>query len=629
VATQVLDYHRARVLAQQCRWDAAAALLRPLRPHFGALPDGAVAGNLLLAANAPREYRHHLRLGLSLWLTAGPGPETEASLRRALDLGGNAPDALAALVDYLGRTGKPQKALALLREVGPKLSPEQAAQVLPQGYETLGRLELAAERYEALLAARPASAAVLRPAADFHLRRRRFARAAPLLRRLLAPEVRAPEADLAWARRELACVLSLSDAYPQLQEALRLLDLERAAGREADRDQLTRAGVLARLPGRRQDAVRLLEQLRAHDSLPPAGWWVLVQLYEAEGDWAGAWQRLAALLAIPGGKTPDTLAYAVRGLLKEGDVIRAQPLLAELQQREPDTFRTAVLRASLCQARGERAAAVKLLQPFADRPDGDCGLVAAALEELGLVEAADALLARQVQATGHPEALLARARFLGRQYRLGEALELCEWAWPVAGAERAAPVYLALLQTAGATPKHYRRVELLLLTALRHSPRAVPLLLALAEIRDLQGRYPEAAARYRQILSQQPDHLLALNNGAWLLAWQKGKTDEALGLIERAIELAGPQAALLDTRGVIHLQAGRLEAATRDLQQAAAQEPTPARLFHLARAQSLSGNPTTAARTLDRARALRLTPGSLHALDRPGYEQLLKSLKRL
>src|SRR5262249_5595279 len=149
---------------------------------------------------------------------------------------------------------------------------------------------------------------------------------------------------------------------------------------------------------------------------------LLVQLHEANRDWAQAWQRLSALLAVPQGETPDRLAHAIRLLLKQ-QVVKEVPesaarttgllgsalgqgpvlvtatlcpaettidpihsLLTELRQQEPNTFRSVLLEAAVHHAAGDRAAALALLQTFARRPDADLGLVAAALEELGLTE---------------------------------------------------------------------------------------------------------------------------------------------------------------------------------------------------------------------------------------------------
>jgi len=65
----------------------------------------------------------------------------------------------------------------------------------------------------------------------------------------------------------------------------------------------------------------------------------------------------------------------------------------------------------------------------------------------------------------------------------------------------------------------------------------------------LRDNLEEAVAAYQEVLKLRADDVLALNNLAWLLAVRDGRGEEALSLIERAIEVAGPDGGLLDTQG--------------------------------------------------------------------------------
>ena len=66
---------------------------------------------------------------------------------------------------------------------------------------------------------------------------------------------------------------------------------------------------------------------------------------------------------------------------------------------------------------------------------------------------------------------------------------------------------------------------------------------------------------YREAMGRSPNDIQALNNLAWLLAFQAGKEPEALKHIDRAIAIVGEDPSLLDTRAVIYLNMGKHEQA--------------------------------------------------------------------
>jgi tetratricopeptide (TPR) repeat protein len=626
-APLLVDLLEARLLVQQGQWRNAAATVRRLR-GLTAPADAALAGRLRQAAREPGEYRHHLALGLSLWTAKGVSAEVEACLRRALRVGDWAPEALAAYVHYLVRTNKKDRVEPLLEQAREKLPPSQAALPLAYGYELLNRLDQAGRVHDAALATGVTNPAVLRGGADFYLRHNQFAKAAPYLRRLLDPQIKAAAPDLQWGRRNLALGLAVSGDYPALQQALALLEKNRTFGSETPDDRRAWAVVLAQHPTRRSEAIALFEQLREDGPLSAGDLFLLVQLHEANRNWKKVRQHLSALLAAPGGKTPGTLAYAAQAALQHGAVDQAQAHLAELAKLEPETFRTIALQARLAGARGHGAAAAKLVQQLAGRDDADLGVLAALLEELGQIEAADTLFRTYVSAGKHPGALLARAGFLGRRQRLAEALDLCQQAWKTCRPAEVAAVAVALLRSGRATPRDRLRVQKWLQAALARTPKAPPLLLALAEVQDLQGRSTQAIRSYRQVLAGEAGNVLALNNLAWLLARQGGQADQALALINKAIELRGPTPQLLDTRAVVHLASGHSRLAVHDLIPATAAEPSASRYFHLAQAYWLCGQGRDAEQALRKARAANLTAQHLHPSERTAYQQLLRELRQ-
>src|SRR5262249_25690505 len=126
----------------------------------------------------------------------------------------------------------------------------------------------------------------------------------------------------------------------------------------------------------------------------------------------------------------------------------------------------------------------------------------------------------------------------------------------------------------------------------------------------------------REVLKRNGSEVLALNNLAFLLALRSGKADEALRLLDRAVEVKGPHPDLLDTRAVVLLSARRTDEAIRELTAAIKEAPTAVSYFPLAQALDLKGDKAQARVHLGRAEELGLTEADLHPLERPAYRRL-------
>jgi tetratricopeptide (TPR) repeat protein len=117
-----------------------------------------------------------------------------------------------------------------------------------------------------------------------------------------------------------------------------------------------------------------------------------------------------------------------------------------------------------------------------------------------------------------------------------------------------------------------------------------------------------------------------MNNLAVLLSLHKKQPEESLKLIEKAIAVAGPLPALLDTRASAYVAAGQPEKALADLAEAINDEPRPNREFHLALARSQLGQLPEAADALGAARKHGLKVDDLNSLERSAYHDLVAKL---
>jgi Tfp pilus assembly protein PilF len=148
------------------------------------------------------------------------------------------------------------------------------------------------------------------------------------------------------------------------------------------------------------------------------------------------------------------------------------------------------------------------------------------------------------------------------------------------------------------------------------------LLLVMAELRSRQTRYADTEVFYRESLKKNGGDVVAMNNLAVLLALQGIKLDEALKLMNQAIEIAGQVAAMLDSRASVYIARHDPDNALKDIRAALADAETPVRLFHLAQVYQLAGQEKEARDTMDKALKKGLTREMLQPLELPAFEKL-------
>ncbi len=575
---------------------------------------GAVRLATSLVANDSQDYRDYLWLGQVL-AASGQRPEAaEQNLRRAVALGGNEPEPWVSLVEFLASRGQHESAQAELERARAHLAKDQAA--LAQCYEALGRLDQAQEQFQAALALKPEDPALLRQVANFSLRSGHLAGAAPHLRRIVALGSQVAPADLAWARRNLAWVLAQTGSASQLAEALGLVGLSLTSGDEVVvvdstrqgedliEEQRARARVLATQARRslRGHALVLLEDLSKRQALTPDDQFRLAQLQEVEGNWPKAREEYRNLLV----GQPHNALYPARfaqSLIRRGELEEAQRCLDRLERLEktrrlePGDSESVMLRAQLLEARGQGNQAIALLQEHVKRKDA------------------------------RPDDFLLLAGCLARQGRKEEALDLCEQAQPRCAPERVGATQLAVLRVGKPDDQHCGRVEKALQAAVEKHPQSAALRLYLADLRDLQKRFAEAEALYRQVLERDRQNLIALNNLAWLLTQRPDAHAEARALIDRALAVYGPRAELLDTRAKVYLALGQTAFAVKDLEQATAENPTAPRYFQLALAHWKASNREAARKVYTQAKRWGFHPDQLHPLDREMARRIAEELQ--
>ena len=134
----------------------------------------------------------------------------------------------------------------------------------------------------------------------------------------------------------------------------------------------------------------------------------------------------------------------------------------------------------------------------------------------------------------------------------------------------------------------------------------------LADVDLKNGRSKEAAAQLEIVLKTEATNIVALNNLAW--AYQLDKDPRARGLAERALLIAPDDPPVLDTVGVIYLQAGEVARSVELLKRAATRAPDMADVrLHLAQALAKSGDNTGAKTELEIVIKNNKSPASVAA----------------
>ena len=278
----------------------------------------------------------------------------------------------------------------------------------------------------------------------------------------------------------------------------------------------------------------------------------------------------------------EYIASAVENEEADGKLAASlQPRLQQLRTLEPNSIRTAVTSARYEKAFGRTEAAAAPLMGHlehvtsSDSAEGEkvtaqerveLRIAAEAAEELKLFSAADTLFEAVAQHAERPEDALVLATYYGRRGRYADGLDVCEKYAAKALPDATAVTAVNVISSGPVPVDQLARAERLVKAAQQAEPDSLRIMTSFAGLRSIQGQYAEAESLYRRVLADQPENVAVLNNLAWLLALTGSSPEEASKLIDEAIHVSGPVAALLDTRGTVALSQKRVEKGIADLE---------------------------------------------------------------
>lgn len=577
--------------------------------------------------------------------------EAEQEFRRAVQLADGPPEPWIALVQFLAQRGRTQEAEQSVAEARDAVGAERALVTVAQCYEVLGRAEAADEHYRKALEQSPDDPTVARHAGDFFLKSRKASQAESILRRFSLGELSGSDRDLRWARRNLALIVG-SRGGSGYAEARKLLQantsMTESLPEDVRADERARAMILAMQPSRdmRRQAIEALARLLADEQTASADdRFVLAELYRRDGDLPKAAAEMAKIVTARqnGPNESRYLAAYLRILLERGETSDADLWLSRLKNVAPQEPSTVELEVRVLLSKSRDREAAELLAGFASLPNGDAApgafdrrlwaaekyeQFAGDLRKSGRDESVAKFLAEAeslfaAHARENPADVPLFAAFLARQNQVGRALDLLPKSLDAADPQQVSALVAAVLTSAGSTPDDLKRFQSLLEASRGGSAAAEGLELAVADLCSWRGDYPAAEKAYREVLRKNGRHVAAMNNLAIVLGMGQRRHDEALRLIEGAIEAVGPVGALLDTRGLLHLAAGRAQEARKDFDRAIDDDRNaPDRHLHLAMALSRLGDAKAAKAALAEAERLGLSESQLHPLERSAMREL-------
>lgn len=624
VLRQLID-----LLRKQHKDEEASKILQAINPEDLAPDLQRAAANIAIVANDTdrgislalkafredsRDYRDYLWYG-KLLASAGRKPEeAEKAFRKAIQLETAEAEPWVSLVRFFIAQNRKKDAEELLPTARGSIKDGQKQLAMAQCYSLLDRPADAKNMYEEALKARPADAAVLADYAGFHLQRNEIKEAEALLRRLLETDVKMTQEESEWAHGRLALILSAEEDFSRFKQALPHVGLRMDESGDVIRDEslvrsesLTMKRLAAHvLAGNSQwrtrtEAIKRLEELEQRQALTAEDRFLLARLYEARNDWPKARTQYNQLALARDRKAQHLVAYA-QSLLSNREFSDAQRTINRLKE--------------LHQAKGLPGGEVVLLE-----------LQARWHEARNEGKQAETLLRERLKnADASPAEVLLLVSSLGRQNRFADALGELERIWKACPPEMAGGTSVALLRSTKPTDRQREQVESYLEAARKKEPRNVALLVQLGDVKDLAGNYQAAEELYREALKLAPGNVMTLNNLAWLLALRAHKGEQALELINKAIELSGPRGELLDTRAVVYLMLDKPDQARADVQDALKEAVTAVRTFHLAQAHNLANDRKAAAQALRQAADLGLQPDHLHPVEQVAYRKIHEEL---
>jgi tetratricopeptide (TPR) repeat protein len=621
------EWTQVQLFIQYRRFDEAKALLDTMRPK-----ENTPVKELLLYADARRRI--------------GDLPEAEITLRQAVQTDATSAEAWVSLVNTLATAKKMSDAESAIESAKVRLPADRRDFVIAQCYEVMGDEARAKENYERMVAEKPHDLVSNQAVAAFYMRLNQSKPALKYLDTIVAEaataKTPAEKSTVEWARRARAVAIASDGKWESFKKAeAQLLEREKeirnAGGEPSTADLLLHIGLLSDRvePSSLRTALKLFEDLQSRQPLQTNELVNMAQLYERVGEWRKAKEIMLGVLTQRRDSDPAYYLTFAQMLLQNGEYGDVETWLSSHDRIRGNSNASLPLWVTL-RVRQDRQADIGELilhwlgppqYPPARLPQAETA--AKLLEKLEQYSEAEKIWREYVRTD--PKGTLWLARCIGMYGDLDEAFAMLETASKYHSAQNVLLIGIEILRArkGQGEKKHFDQLGVWFAATRDSMPNDPRLDLILADIREMRGELDRAEEIYRNMLARKdvdPAIKAAVaNNLAFILSTQNKNTDEAIGLIDRAMMVIGPSSDLLDTRGVVHLAAGKAADALKDFQEAVL-VPTAMKWVHLAFAQDALGDKDAARASLKKAQEFDLKRTDLYPAEWNKYERLVGEL---
>jgi tetratricopeptide (TPR) repeat protein len=554
-----------------------------------------------------------------------------------------------------------------LRDAQLVLSGDNPQMFLARSYESLANSREPTTRwfdaetmYRAVYDAAPDDFQRVQQLAAFYMgpvyqRPDRKVKATPLINKLLRAgaegKLPAGDSNLSWARRMAAKLLSLTGDYPNLVKASNLLASNSKDGILPVEDKLALAEILASRPEpvSRFKAIALLEEASQLQPLSEQAEIVLGELYYAT---SSDWQKYRSKMESIIGHYPNSvlaLDTYVRKLLNRNDkssLDQAAKYVDRLNKLNPGGTATFELTVRLANKIGRqeevRKALVRRLPDFKKTKDFPADQMAM-LEKLAelLVELNDLDTAEMIYrelAARSPDKVYPLAKFLGMHRDPSQCFEELNKVYSMDTLPEVLNVGVGVSRERRdkVGDKFDGELQRWLDAGLRENPDSITLLVIQADLYDLQKKYDEAAAVYRDLLKRNDlvgiRRAVVLNNLSYLLALEGSAAAadlDAMKLVQEAAQIMGPNSDILDTRAVVFISRNQFKQAIDDLNFSVTDGATASKYFHKARAHFGANQKSAAVDAWKKAEELGLNRDAINRMEHGLYDELKSKIDQI
>src|SRR5271165_2508952 len=330
----------------------------------------------------------HLTLG-RFYASARRNDAAGKEFRRAVELGPGLPDSWLTYVQYLAQAKQIDQAKTAIEAARQALPADRATLTLAQCWMSLGDFKRAEELIGKALndEGKSVDPIALKIAAIVALSQNRLDKVDEYLNKL--NQVASLSAsDKAWVNR-IRVALHLTKGRPADQDqALGLVEQNLKNDPSSIEDQRLKATVLALRPSRRDEAVKILEQLSAANLLDAKERFLLARLYLGQPNEEKYQSEMVKLLKLKA-RNPQHLAHFVNYWIGRDQLDQADRWLAELKKAELQGVAALELEARLLDLRKRKPQLLALLEARGREVPDQVGPVADLLNRYGFAREAE------------------------------------------------------------------------------------------------------------------------------------------------------------------------------------------------------------------------------------------------